>query len=244
VTNVVVLNSQIHRSLRVKGDASAAHGDNQRFVQVVVTEFPHLVLQYPILFSKDADTGAFYCGVMLGFDEGENLFVSEGNGYDGYRPLNLQRLPFYTFGSELAIDMDHPRVNAQGGTPLFSEKGEATQYLESIMSAFRDLRPGIEMTKLFIATLMKLRLVEHIDITVEFDDGSTRDLMGLYTINQDVLRELPDAAVVDLFRRGYLKLIYLMITSLKQVPILAKKKNGRFLKASEGLSGRPDWSPG
>jgi hypothetical protein len=244
VTNVVVLNSQIHRSLRVKGDASAAHGDNQRFVQVVVTEFPHLVLQYPILFSKDADTGAFYCGVMLGFDEGENLFVSEGNGHDGYRPLNLQRMPFYTFGSELAIDLDHPRVNAEGGTPLFSEQGEATQYLESIMSSFRDLRPGIEMTKQFIATLMKLRLVEHIDITVEFDDGSTRDLMGLYTINQDVLRDLPDAAVVDLFRRGYLKLIYLMITSLKQVPALAKKKNNRFLKASEGLSGRPDWSRG
>lgn len=114
MTNVVVLNSQIHRALRVKGDASAAHGDNQRFVQVVITEFPHLVLQYPILFSKDADTGAFYCGVMLGFDEGENLFVSEGNGHDGYRPLNLQRLPFYTFGRELAIDLDHPRVNAEG----------------------------------------------------------------------------------------------------------------------------------
>jgi hypothetical protein len=66
--------------------------------------------------------------------------------------------------------------------------------------------------------------------------------MGLYTINQDVLRDLPDVAVIDLFRRGYLKLIYLMITSLKQVPILAKKKNGRFLKASEGLAGRADRS--
>ena len=242
MTNVVVLNSQIHRTLRVKGDASAAHGDNQRFVQVVITEFPHLVLQYPILFSKDADTGAFYCGVMLGFDEGENLFVSEGNGHDGYRPLNLQRLPFYTFGRELAIDLDHPRVNAEGGTPLFNENGEASQYLESIMSAFRDLRPGIEMTKQFIATLMKLKLVEQIDISAEFDDGTKRDLMGLYTINQDVLRDLPDVAVIDLFRRGYLKLIYMMITSLKQVPVLAKKKNSRFLKGSEGLSGRPGWA--
>ena len=241
MTNVVVLNSQIHRSLRVQGEASALYGDNQRFVQVIITEFPHLVLQYPILFSKDADTGAFYCGVMLGFDEGENLFLNESNGHDGYRPLNLQRLPFYTYGSDLAIDLDHPRVNADGGKPLFTEKGEATDYLESIMSAFRDLRPGIEMTKQFIATLMKLRLVEQINITVEFDDASTRDLMGLYTINQDVLRDLPDAAIIDLFRRGYLKLIYLMITSLKQVPVLAKKKNDRFLKGTEGLSARPGW---
>ncbi len=31
--------------------------------------------------------------------------------------------------------------------------------------------------------------------------------------------------VVDLFRRGYLQLMYLMLASLKQVPALAQKKN-------------------
>jgi hypothetical protein len=122
MTNVVVLNSQTHRSLRVQGAASAQLGDNQRFVQVIITEFPHLVLQYPILFSKDADTGAFYCGVMLGFDEGENLFLSDGKGHDGYRPLNLQRMPFYTAGSDLAIDLDHARVGADNGQPLFTDQ--------------------------------------------------------------------------------------------------------------------------
>jgi hypothetical protein len=34
-----------------------------------------------------------------------------------------------------------------------------------------------------------------------------------------------------LFRRGYLQLIYLLIASLKQIPVLAKKKNDRFLGA-------------
>jgi len=244
VTNVVVLNTELHRSLRVFGEPSGQFGDNQRFVQVVVSEFSQLVLQYPILFSKDADTGAFYCGVMLGFDEGENLFLKEGRGYEGYRPLNLQRLPFYTHGSDLAIDLDHPRVNADGGQPLFTGSGEATAYLDSIKSAFRDLRSGIEMTKQFIATLMKLRLVEPVDITVQFDDASTRQLTDLYTINKEVLRELADATVVELFRRGYLQLIYLMITSLKQVSILAEKKNARFLKGSEGLAGRFGWPRG
>jgi SapC len=244
VTNVVVLNTELHRSLRVFGEPSAQFGDNQRFVQVVVTEFPQLVLQYPILFSKDADTGAFYCGAMLGFDEGENLFLKEGRGYEGYRPLNLQRLPFYTHGSDLAIDLDHPRVNAEGGTALFTGNGEATAYLDSIKSAFRDLRPGIEMTKQFVATLMKLRLVEPVDITLQLDDASKRELAGLYTINKDVLRNLADAQVVELFRRGYLQLIYLMIASLKQVSTLAEKKNARFIKGSEGLSGRLGWPRG
>ena len=44
--------------------------------------------------------------------------------------------------------------------------------------------------------------------------------------------------MLDLFRRGYLRLIYLMIASLKQVQELAKKKNARMLRGSESLSAR------
>ena len=51
------------------------------------------------------------------------------------------------------------------------------------------------MTKVFIDTLMELKLVEPIDIDVGFDDGTKRQLEGLYTINQDRLEGLPDAAV-------------------------------------------------
>jgi len=54
-------------------------------VRLVVKEFPGGV-HYPILLSKDADTGAFYCGAMLGFDAGENLFLDD-KGHDAYSPL-------------------------------------------------------------------------------------------------------------------------------------------------------------
>ena len=57
-----------------------------------------LVVHYPILFSKDAQTGQFYCGAMLGFDEGENLFLEEWREREFYRPLNLQRGPFFAAG--------------------------------------------------------------------------------------------------------------------------------------------------
>lgn len=232
MTHIVVLNDLVHRTVRVQAEAAAKFGDNQRFVQVVVTEFSLLVTHYPILFSKNADTGAFFCGAMLGIDEGENLFLKEGGaGHEGYRPLNLQRAPFFVSGDDLAIDLDHPRVGADTGHALFNDRGEPTPYLESIKMAFQQLKPGIEMTKRFIETLLKLNLLEPIDIVLGFDDGSKRNLADLYTVNQEVLRMLPDASIVELFRRGYLQLIYLLIASLKQIPVLAKKKNDRFLAA-------------
>ncbi|MEO8114761.1 MAG: SapC family protein [Phenylobacterium sp.] len=237
MTNVAVLNSQTHRTLCVQAGASAALGDDQRFVPVIVGEFPLLVAHYPILFSKDAETGAFFCGAMLGFDPGENLFLKAGGGQDAYRPLNLQRGPFFTAGSDLAIDLDNPRLDPARGERLFTDEGQPTAYLESIMALFRELRPGLERTRVFIDTLMGLKLIEPIHIDVAFDDGARRELAGLYTIDQDVLRALPDAAALDLFRRGYLHLIYLMIASLKQVPVLARKRNSRLLEGSDALAG-------
>jgi hypothetical protein len=237
MTRIVPLNKETHKSLKVDARAAAAYGDNQRFTHVIVNEFPQLLVHYPILFSKDGNTGEFYCGVMLGFDEGENLFLEEWRDLQFYRPLGLQRVPFYARGPEVAIDLDHPRVGVADGKPLFTEHGEPTRYLQSIIWAFQDLAPGIEVSRHFIARLLELDLIEPLDIEVEFDDGRILNCDGLYTVNQETLRTLPDQAVVELYRRGYMRLIHYMIGSLKQIPVLAKKKNGRILKATESLAG-------
>ena len=227
VTQIALLDNQAHRTLRVQTEPSARYGDNQRFVPVVINEFSLLVVHYPILLSKDAETGAFYCGAMLGFDEGENLFVDEGRNV--YRPLNLQRGPFCTAGGDVAIDLDNPRVGVPTGELLYTPSGDPTPYLESIVELMRSLRPGLERTKVFVDTLLQLRLFAPLEIDAQFDDGTSRDVYGLYTIDQEALRALPDAAALELFRRGYLQLIYLMLASLKQVPVLAQKKNRRLL---------------
>ncbi|HXS22430.1 MAG TPA: SapC family protein [Steroidobacteraceae bacterium] len=237
MTQIVPLNKETHKALKVDARASAAYGDNQRFAHVIVNEFPQLVVHYPILFSKDRNTGELYCGAMLGLEEGENLFLEEWRDLQFYRPLSLQRVPFYAHGPELAIDLDHPRVGVEDGKELFTTHGQPTRYLQSIIWAFQDMKPGIEVTRHFIARLLELKLIEPVEIEAEFDDGRIINCEGLYTVNQETLSRLPDAAVVELFRRGYMRLCHYMIASLKQFPVLARKKNGRLLERTEGLAG-------
>ena len=43
MTHIVALNNLVHRTVRVQAEPAAKFGDNQRFVQVVVTEFSLLV---------------------------------------------------------------------------------------------------------------------------------------------------------------------------------------------------------
>ena len=237
MTQIVPLSRENHRHLKVDGRPAAEYGDDQHFVQVIVEEFPHLVVHYPILFGKEQATGQFFCGVMLGFIEGENQFLADWRrDPEFYRPLSLQRAPFYAHGPELAIDLDHPRVKAADGKPLFTEQGQPSRYLQSIIWAFQDLQPGIERTRIFIARLLELNLIEPVAIEVEFEDGNLYKCEGLYTVNREALSRLPDAVVVDLFRRGYLTLIQLMIASLKQVREMARTKNARLLEHTESLA--------
>jgi len=212
MANVQILNGEAHHALRIRTESAAQFGEAVRFVPVVVSEMTHLVLHHPVFFSKDADTGVFYCGAMMGFDEGENLFLGKRAPADAYRPLNLQRGPFFTAGNELAIDLDHPRVGQGTGQALFQPTGAAT-------------------TKAFIDTLLQHKLIEPISLDLSFDDGTRRDVVGLYTISQDTLHQLADTVVIDLFRRGYLKLVYLMIASVRHVTVLARIKNRALLDA-------------
>ena len=229
VAKIVVLNSNAHLRLRVNAGVSLELGDNQRFVPVVISEFPALVLHYPILFSKDADTGQFYCGVMLGFDPGENLFLDAQRDDGLYRPLNFRREAFYTADDNLAVDLDHPRVGATGDQPLFDEAGQPSPYLQSVMAVLRELKPGLAQTQVFARTLLDLKLIEQVTIKAHFDDCSRREVNGLYTVSHDALADLEGGAVVDLFRRGYLQLIHLQRASLGHVATLAQRRNKALL---------------
>jgi hypothetical protein len=237
VTQIATLSNEAHRSLRVDARPSAAYGDSRRFAQVIIGEFAHVVVHYPILFAKDAVTGQLYSGVLLGYDEDENLFLEEWREGRRYRPLLLQRAPFLTYGRHLAIDLDHPRVGVEAGEPLFLGDGRPTPYLESIRQAVRYLHAGMKATEAFIGRLLELKLIEALDLEVEFDDGSKCDGVGLYTIDAGALGALDDATVVDLHRRGYLRLIDFMIVSRNQLPVLASRKNARLLRGTETLAG-------
>lgn len=225
MSQLLPLDSVAHRGLRVRAEASVELGDGRHFVPVVPSEFHVLATHYPLLLSKDAHTGAFYCGALQGFVAGENLLAPAQRARVAYRPLNLQRGPFYVAGDSLAIDLGHARVTAGGGEALFDEAGKPTPYLASILSTLEDLRAGEEATRSFLAALLEARLVEPVQVDLSFDDGSRLHLEGLYTIDRAALASLADAKALEFFRRGYLQLAYLMIASLKHIPVLAQMRN-------------------
>lgn len=202
--------------------------DGVHFVQIAMAEFAAAAAICPIFLTKNPETGRFYAGAMFGFEPGENLLRHDSAGRRTFLPLDLERQGYFLAPDGVAIDPSHPRFSTGRGAPLFERDGAPSQALRRIQHVLGQLNAGVPATDAFIESLVALKLVEPIDVDLSFDDGRSLSLAGLYTVSLDALGELDDAAVLDLFRRGYLQLVYAMAGSLKQVSVLANLRNERL----------------
>lgn len=222
-----ILNSEQHRLLRLRRDAEAW----PHFVPIVVSEFVLAATCCPIMLAKNPDDGRFYAGALFGFKPGENLLVEDGGPRLAFRPLDVERQAFFTSDENIAVDLQHPRISETEGDPLFDESGEPTEALRRIQRALGLLVSGDEATQRFIKAMVDLRLIEPIDISLRFDDGENVRLDGLYTISLDAIAELDDATAISLFRSDYLQLAYCVAGSLRQISVLANRRNDRLTRA-------------
>ena len=219
-----LLDTTGHANLRI----APARLDQRHFVQVVPSEFAKIATRCPILLAKHPETGRFYPGAVFGFVAGENLLIEPGGTLDGAMPTDAERTGFFINDDNIVIDREHPRFQAEGAA-LFESDGRPSEHLQRVQRALAVMKRGLEASDDFIETLLRHKLVEPIDIALTFDDGQRVALEDLYTVSRDALGDLDDATVMTLFRGGQLQLVEIMIASLQQIPLLARRRNDRLL---------------
>ena len=67
MSNYEILNKETHRHLRVRTGYGAALGDAVMYAMTFPLEFRDIQGCYPILFTKDPNTGGFFAAAVLGF---------------------------------------------------------------------------------------------------------------------------------------------------------------------------------
>lgn len=224
MANLEVVNTEAHRNLRLRPRAEPA----PHFVPIVLSEFTTAAACCPIFLTKNPENGRFCVAALFGFESGENLVSDDVGAAKAFRPLDLERQGFFISGENIAVDLDHPQISRKEGQPLFDEDGEPTDTMRRIQRALGLLVTGNEETERFIGTIVDLRLIEPIDISLKFDDGKKLQLDGLYTVSLDSIAELGDSDALMLFRKGYLLPAYTIAGSLKQISVLANRRNERL----------------
>lgn len=242
-----LLNNVAHKDLRVATGFGPRFGDDVGMVPAFPSEYAELQREYPIFFRKDGD-GRWSSVALLGFEQHENLYLQDGRWNASYLPGAAAKGPFLIGFQEqrvdgelrqepvIHVDLDHPRVNALEGEPVFLPQGGNSPYLDHIAGILRGIRDGTAFGADMFAAFDALGLIQPVQLAVELDERHRVDVSGLHSIDRDALAALDGPALERLNRAGYLEGAYLVLASLHNVRRLMAEKQRRLRAQDATLS--------
>ena len=228
-----VLNKDKHLQLRIKTGYGAALGDSVMYVMTYPMEFRDIQSCYPILFTKNSNTGGFFAAAVMGFEADQNLFLQD-NGWDAsYIPATIQRQPFLiATGGEgdtatpvVSLDLDHPRVSQDDGEALFDVEGNSTEFLNQKIALLDKLHRGLQHGNGFIDALLQHELLEQITLDLTFNNGDKKSLQGFYSIAEERLYQLKGDVLESLNQAGYLQPVFMAVASLSRMRDIIERRN-------------------
>jgi hypothetical protein len=228
-----VLNKDKHRQVRIKTGHGAALGDAVMYVMTYPVEFRDIQNCYPILFTKDSNTGGFFAAAVMGFEADQNLFLQDDGWDAAYVPALVQRQPFLiATGGEgddkppsVSLDLDHPRVSQDDGEALFDGDGNTTEFLDQKIALLDKLHRGLQHSVGFIDALLQHELLEQITLDIAFNDGEKKSLQGFYCIAEERLYQLKGDVLESLNQAGYLQPVFMAVASLSRTRDLIERRN-------------------
>ena len=234
MSKIVAIDKNAHRDIRIDPLKVEGLGNDTNMVPIIMAEFLKAATRFPIVFTKNAETGLFSVIALCGFEVGENLFYRAGAWDSLYVPLNILRQPFF-LGSDdsdhapqqvICLDIESPCISNEG-KPLFNENGDAEKYLKDMQSMLAQLYHGEKATRHFIETVNELGLIQKMSLNIKFENGETITFQGLYTIDENKLNELSLEQFSNLREASLLFPIYSMIQSLGHIHWMVNQRNIR-----------------
>ncbi len=237
MTHLVALDPNQHRNLIIDTDAIEHHGALLNLIPIVPSEFSSACCEFPIVVTKNEETGQFGFAVMLGFEQGQNLFWEKQKWQGLYMPLQLQRQPFFIGEANpespnslpLCFDQSSPAIadshHSDNCQSIFDNDGVESEYFQQIKQCIAELLRGEEQAKQLLEFLVSRDMLQSMSLEVTFADGQSKRLNGLYTVNRESLGTLDEATCFELQNNGQLEAIYVMLASLNQIYRLIERRN-------------------
>ena len=228
-----ILDKEKHRQLRVRTGYGMALGDGVMYAATYPLEFRDVQGSYPILFTKDPNSGAFFAVAVFGFERDQNLFLGD-DGWDAtYVPAAIRRQPFLIATSKeddtpvVSLDLGHPRVSRDEGEALFDGDGAPSAFLNEKIALLDKLHRGMQHGRGFVDALLAQDLLEQVTLDITFSDGDKKSLQGFYSIAEERLYQLKGDALESLNRAGYLQPVFMAVASLSRVRDIIERRNRR-----------------
>jgi hypothetical protein len=176
--------------------------------------------------------------VMLGLRNDENLFVRADGGWDArYVPAFLRRYPLAyarTQDNQLSVMVDeaYAGFGAADGQLLVEEGGQPAPALQEMIKFLDMFEQESQRTRAMCQQLAALDLLVPRELSGNLPDGQKLAVAGFSVVDEEKLRALPDAKVIELHRNGILGLVQAHLISLGNHQRLFERLTGKATQAA------------
>lgn len=232
MANIVPVRKEQHQKLKLATTRNISHVDGQHIIPVSAAEYAQSSASFPIVLVKNPDSERFRSVAMLGLEAGENLFFQDEKWIALSMPQSISMVPF-SLGIDpdkentltACIDLDSEFVGEDKDIALFEDDGKESEVLTNVQKALGRLYDNERMTESFIKELQENDLLQELELNIALSTGEKKKLVGIFTINEDKIKNLSDDKVLDFHKRGLFVPIYSMLGSLTQVNHLVQLRN-------------------
>ena len=221
----VPLNRERHADLKLRTEGDFGFASMINSVMLVGEEFAEAQRHFPIVFVQIAPR-QFFPAVLLGVRGRENLFVNAaGEWAEGvYIPAFVRRYPFVlTPDGAVCIDEAGAALSATEGQALFQEDGANSAMLDRISAFLAKYQAEVKVTQALCDELRDLDLLKAWTVQIVSEAGEAYRMDGLYVVDEEKLRALPDATIADWFRSGRLGHLQAQTASMHNLNRLVRR---------------------
>lgn len=230
-SEIIVLDRNTNRDLRIATpEQPFAFSAGSHVIPALMAEFVLGCRDMPILFIEEA--GQVSPLFMVGMRSGRNDFLDASGRWAGqHAPAYVRRYPF--IGGDVSqeqqvICLDGGfaglrRAEDAGGERLFTEEGEPSPALEQAIGFVAEYATAAAATAAFTAALKALDLFQTVTIDIRTPTGASSNFHGFSAVSEEKLNALPDEALLDLKRKGYLAPIYAHLISMTNFSALGNR---------------------
>lgn len=232
MANIVPVRKEQHQKLKLANARNISHVAGQHIIPVSAAEYAQASASFPIVFVKNPDSERFRSVAMLGLEAGENLFFQDEKWIALSMPQSISMVPF-SLGIDpdkentltACIDLDSEFVGEDKDLALFEDDGKESEVFTNVQQALGRLYDNERMTESFIKELQENDLLQELELNIALTAGEKKKLVGIFTINEEKIKNLSDDKLLDFHKRGLFVPIYSMLGSLTQVNHLVQLRN-------------------
>lgn len=227
---IVPITQNNHKDLKVKQIDNFNFVKDIHLASVMVHEFSRAASTYPIVFLEDKVNDKFRPVVMLGLQEGENLFIQDGKWQASYIPAIVRRYPFALSktGEDdryvICIDEDSEFVTKGEGQAIFNEDGSANEVMDRVKKYLTELQQMDLFTDKFCDDMKSENMFTPLNMKVRVGN-EIKNVGGAYVINEERFNDINNEKFIELREKKYIPVIYSHLSSLAQIERLLTFKD-------------------